>query len=239
MQVLVLIALIAVGFTLDHAWCRSRIRATFVALGRTVVAIRWQPFAGLAWMRARRNTSTFRVDYLDRDGQRFTCRSRAGLFSETRIEDERRAAKTNATATRYAASARGETPVAFYVACALAALVSCAWIGVSYWSAPYRSVQLPDGLYGLGLASVCAFAFALTAWRRDRWFVVLAVMTGAVVAVVAVRIARDVASDPSSHGLAGIEVFIAGFVGLVAAAFGVACGRLVRRGATSHLRSVP
>jgi len=243
MQVLALFALALVFFALDQAWKRHRIRAILGALGRTIVEIRWLPLTGYSWTRAQRDTSVFRVSGTTRDGEHFECRCVASVLGQVSIQDDRRAASSFGSALSAAgAMSRGPAratnaivggTLSFHAACAAAALLACVWLGAPYWTAPYGSLQLPDGLYGTGLAALAVLACVLGMWRRHNHFAVFLWMTGAVVAVVVVRIANDMAVDPSTHDLMPFEIAIALFVGGVASALGVGIARVVRL-ATPH-----
>lgn len=238
MQLLALAVLALAFFGLDQAWKRGRIRASFAALGRTDLEIRWLPFVGSSWLRARRDASTFRVSFTAPGGERLACLCVASLRGEVALQEERRVPAVGASAGRsirmsLAPEARRDADVRgalrFHAACAAAAFAVFAAMGASYWSVPYRALRLPDGLYGFGLVALLASACGLGLWRPRRWVAVLLWETSAVVAVVGVRIAFDLSGDPGSHGLLGIEIAIALFVGAVASAIGLGIARLTRR----------
>jgi hypothetical protein len=132
--------------------------------------------------------------------------------------------------------ATGPTPLAswpaslaIWPALAASALATCLAIGASYWSTPYGAVDLPSALYVPGLLLVPVTAGALAAWQPRAWLAAAAAQIAAVVAVVIVRIALDLARDPTTHNLFPFEIAIAlGLAGALAlpAAF---AGRLARR----------
>ena len=102
-------------------------------------------------------------------------------------------------------------------------------MGLAYWRIPYREVALPTSLFGPALLLVPALAAVVQWLQPRRWRSTTAILALAPVATVAVRIANDLASDPTSHNLFPLEIAIAGFVGLVVAAIGTAVGACARR----------
>jgi len=229
MHVLVLLALIAVGFTLDQTWNRHRVRAYYAALGRRVLEIRWRPFGAFSSSTRQRGDSVYHVIHAGTDGAvRASC-CVIGCFAGVRLDEDlgARSGGGFAAASRRASS-RPHNP-AFWVACAATALVSWLAIGATYWTAPYGALNLPDALYVVGFALVPGGALALALWEPRRFLVIVGAQTAAVVAVVAVRIAADLARDPTTHNLFPFEIAIAIFVGGIAAGCGAGIGRLARR----------
>ena len=106
--------------------------------------------------------------------------------------------------------------------------VAIAFIGVGfrYWQLPYQQLNLPDALYGPGLAAVFVVAMMVRAFGVARFWIAWLVVASAVPAAVLVRIALDTASDPASHSLWPFEILVATGIGLVAALAGALLGSL-------------
>lgn len=98
--------------------------------------------------------------------------------------------------------------------------------GLSYWSIPLKQLSLPSSLSLAGYAAVFLCAYAARAFGRVPALAAIALAGAALPAVVIVRIVVDVARHPDTHGLAGIEVAIALFVGLACAVPGGLIGML-------------
>lgn len=112
---------------------------------------------------------------------------------------------------------------------AIAAIACLATAGVPYWRVPYSQLQLPTSLVGPGLL-VTALAAGLLHWSHPlRWRLALAATGGAIVAIVVLRIALDVARDPTTHNLFPFELLLAALVGTAAAGIGIGASALCRR----------
>ena len=99
-------------------------------------------------------------------------------------------------------------------------------VGFRYWQMPYEQLDLPDALYGPGLAAVLVVAMMVRAFGVARFWIAWLVVASAVPAAVLVRIALDTASDPASHSLWPFEILVAAGIGLVAALAGALLGSL-------------
>ena len=100
-------------------------------------------------------------------------------------------------------------------------------VGVPYWSMAYGKVKLPVALVGPGLLVPVGAALLLCASRVASLHKVLLVMGATVPAAVCLRVARDVAADPTSHNLWPFEVVIASFVGFPCALAGAIVGSMI------------
>ena len=87
-------------------------------------------------------------------------------------------------------------------------------VGVPYWQIPYAKVSLPDTLYGAGLLVVGVLAAAARGFGKVRLLAVILAVGASVPAVVLVRVAVDVAKDPTAHNLWPFEFIIAALVGV-------------------------
>src|SRR6266404_1870491 len=100
-------------------------------------------------------------------------------------------------------------------------------VRVPYWSMAYGKEKLPVALVGPGLLVPVGAALLLCASRVASLHKVLLVMGATVPAAVCLRVARDVAADPTSHNLWPFEVVIASFVGFPCALAGAIVGSLI------------
>ena len=107
---------------------------------------------------------------------------------------------------------------------ALAVLV-CGW---PYWSLPKGSFNLPDALPAISpwVVGVGALVGGVLGGNALRGFLAFAAVLPAVAFV---RVALDVAVDPTSHNLWPFELVIAGGVGVLPAAIGAAAAAAVLR----------
>lgn len=106
---------------------------------------------------------------------------------------------------------------------AAAAGVCALLFGSVYWTTGYSDLDI--GSIGLGLYLIAVVpVIALRATRSAPYLLAAAALPAGLVTAVAVRIAVDVAQDPTSHNLWPFEIVIAGVVGvfwgLVAATLG-------------------
>ncbi len=101
-------------------------------------------------------------------------------------------------------------------------------VGLPYWRIPYGEVSLPDALLQWGLVVVVLGAALARALAGTRPMVTVALVGAAVPVVVLARIVVEAMGDPTSHNLAGIEMFIALGLGAAAAGAGVLVGSLWR-----------
>lgn len=99
-------------------------------------------------------------------------------------------------------------------------------VGFRYWQVPYAQLNLPDALYGPGLAAVFVVAMMVRAFGVARFWIAWLVVALAVPAAVLARILVDTSSDPASHSLWPFEVLIATGVGLTVALAGALLGSL-------------
>lgn len=108
------------------------------------------------------------------------------------------------------------------------AFIACVFaVGLSYWAIPYSKVNLPDALFGPGLAVVVLAAALLCGLRilalwRCTW-----VMGASLPAAVMARVLVEGLRDPTSHNLWPLEIVIAAFVGFACAVAGAIVGRLI------------
>jgi len=108
-------------------------------------------------------------------------------------------------------------------------VIACAFlmVGVPFWIKPYFGLNLPNGLIHPGLLAIPLAA----AWLRTRggWGSLRSMAAAAAIApaVVMLRVMVETAIDPTSHNLWPLELVIAGLLGLVVAAIGVAIAAIV------------
>lgn len=98
----------------------------------------------------------------------------------------------------------------------IAVIAATIAVGGSYWLVPYGSVNLPNALYGPGLAVVALLALVL----RGVGILSFGRAVGiglAVPSAVLVRVAFDIARDPTSHNRWPLEVAIALALGMACA----------------------
>jgi hypothetical protein len=100
---------------------------------------------------------------------------------------------------------------------------------VSYWSIPYRKVDLPNALLSMGLVVVAAAAALTRVFSGRRSARVAWAIGAAVPAVVAARVVADTMRDPTSHNLWPFELVIAMLIGGAAALAGALIGGAVSR----------
>ena len=219
--------LLAAVFGIQVAWAVHQIRRELALVGMRVERVRWLPFARLFSSRWTRRHMIYRAWYADRQGVQLTCLAVASVFGGIVFEEQREVRAERSATTRPLRAWSFPWPS---VACSL---LACFVLGVRYWSAPYRDLDLPSGLLQPELALVVAMAGWLQFVQPTRRLSTLALMALAPVGTVIVRIATDVARDPTSHNLFPFEIVIAAFVGLLAAGLGVGLGALARRLASS------
>lgn len=102
-------------------------------------------------------------------------------------------------------------------------------VGVQYWWIPYGKVNLPEAVIGYGLLILSIAAMLARVYSEKSLLRVTMVMGLAVPAVVAVRVALEVARDATSHNLWPLEIIIAVVVGGMAALSGALAGSVVLR----------
>lgn len=112
--------------------------------------------------------------------------------------------------------------------CAVAAVCAAA-IAIGYFPALDAGLQLPDALYGPGLAVVCGAAL-FARWRGllGTFAASTAAWAGVPAAVLA-KVTVDVLRDSTSHNLWPFEVVIALAVGAMPAAVGAGLGWALAR----------
>lgn len=99
-------------------------------------------------------------------------------------------------------------------------------VGFRYWQLPYQQLNLPDALYGPGLAAVFVVAMMVRAFGVARFWIAWLVVASAVPAVVLARIMLDTSTDAASHNLWPMEMVIAAGIGLLTALAGALLGSL-------------
>jgi hypothetical protein len=215
--------LILVVLGIQVTWTSHRIRRELGELGMRVYRVRWLPFARFFGGRWSRRHMIYRAWYSDPRGAQLTCLAVATVFGGLAFEEQReeRGAKT-AWIARLPLAQLPWTSAA-------CATLACVVLGLRYWTASYRELQLPSSLIRPELALVVALAGWLQFVQPRRWLGNLAILALAPVATVVVRIAVDVARDPTSHNLFPFELALAGFVGVLAAGLGVGLGMLASR----------
>jgi len=230
----ILLTMIVVAMTAEHWWTARRIRHYYAALDATVLRIRWLPLAPLQTLQFRNLTALYRVWYRDRQGQTWSTRFVCGLWDGFYPLDAERIAAPHVNDTQQAGLATPLSPWTIgtpewpsLLAASVGAVAGCCAIGATYWPPPLKDMNLPDGLYGLGLIAVGLIAAGLTWWRPQQWLWIAGILALSPVAAIAVRVARDLAVDPGSHNLLGIEIIIGIIVGAVVAGGGVLGARLV------------
>lgn len=97
-------------------------------------------------------------------------------------------------------------------------------LGAQYWPIPYSSADLPDSLLGYGLIGVAVCALVAQAFGRGRLLPTITIVATSVPAAIMLRVAVEVALDPTSHNLWPFEVLIGVFIGLGAASAGAVIG---------------
>jgi hypothetical protein len=203
-------------------WECRRIRAQLADMGLCLTSIRWLPLQPLLDGRWSRRHMYYRIRYLDRSGAPFTATAVWTLFRGLSLEGQR-----PLVAARGGAVARGGfAPPWLASACSLA---GCLAIGFEYWAGAYNQTSLPSGLYTFGLLLVAAAAAVLQVVQPSRWRSTLPILALAPVATVVVRIALDLARDPTTHNLLPFEIVIAGIVGGAVSLAGSAVGWLAGR----------
>lgn len=109
---------------------------------------------------------------------------------------------------------------------AFAAGVVC--VGLSFWFVPYNRLNVPDGLYGPGLAVVFVLALLLCVTGTATLVRAATVMSASVPAAVLLRVIVEGAMHPTRHNLWPLVLVIALVVGAAVAVPGAAIGRIVR-----------
>ena len=99
-------------------------------------------------------------------------------------------------------------------------------VGFKYWQLPYAHAELPDALFGPGLAAVAVVAMLLRAFGTARYMVVWLLLAATVPVAVAIRILSDLALDSTTHNLWPSELLIAAGLGLAASLVGTLVGSL-------------
>lgn len=101
--------------------------------------------------------------------------------------------------------------------------------GLPYWRLPYNANFFGDPGILLGLAGLAFVTVTLVVARIAPAGRVFWVMLAAFPAAVALRVAVEVAEDPTSHNLWPIELVMTAIFSLVAVAPGLLAGLLLRR----------
>lgn len=111
----------------------------------------------------------------------------------------------------------------------LAFLIGATSVGIPFWMVPYQKLNVPDALYGPGLAVVFLFALLLRATGTSAFWRTSHVMAAAVPVAVIVRVIVEVVIDPTRHNLWPLVLAIAAVVGYASAVPGAVVGHLVLR----------
>lgn len=236
MQTFLVLALISLALVADQWWTRRRIRRFYAIQGMWITRIVWQPFKGFLSREFTRQTRFFQVFYTNRQGEHFSALFVVGFWDGFYPMDVQalhlsaRAEVPRTDAGKESPRTSAKATLASYLAVTMGcAVLTTGAIGLSYWTIPHAQLNLPDGLYGPGLWLVFFAAIGIVAWQPRRAVSTGLIGAGSVLAVVIIRVVLDVARDPSSHNLLGIEVIIAAGVGAVVAGAGVGCGLVVAR----------
>ena len=101
--------------------------------------------------------------------------------------------------------------------------------GIPYWRLPYNANIFADtallfGFVGLGVVTAVLAASGIARLARTFW-----VMLAAFPVAVMIRVAVDVAKDPTDHNLWPFELIFAAVFSLVAVVPGLIVGALARR----------
>ena len=101
--------------------------------------------------------------------------------------------------------------------------------GIPFWRLPYNADFWGDLPFQLGFVGLAAATAVLAASGAARLWPLFWAMLAAFPAAVAIRVAVEVAQDPTDHNLWPIELVMAAAVSLVAVVPGLAIGALARR----------
>jgi hypothetical protein len=111
-------------------------------------------------------------------------------------------------------------------------------VGIPFWLIPYSSLNVPDGLYGPGLAIIFILAVLLRAAGITTFFRTLNLMAATVPTAVMMRVIVEGLLDPTRHNLWPLVILIAFVIGYLCTVPGVVIGQLIFRFQQSHSRSV-
>jgi hypothetical protein len=100
-------------------------------------------------------------------------------------------------------------------------------IGLPFWLMPYNKIDLPDALYGPGLAIVFILALLLRSAGIAAFFKTLNVMAASVPSAVMARVVVEGLMDPTKHNLWPLVILIAAGVGYLSTIPGVVIGQLI------------
>jgi hypothetical protein len=93
-------------------------------------------------------------------------------------------------------------------------------VGAMHWPIPYDEVELPASLMGPGLALVALAAVIARVFGRVGFLSAIVIVGSAAPAAIVARVVVDTATDPTSHNLWPVELFLGGMVGYTCAAVG-------------------
>ena len=104
-----------------------------------------------------------------------------------------------------------------------------ALMGIPFWTLPYNNQEFPYpgqvlGMIGLAVVTALLAVSGVTSPKRIFW-----TMLAAFPVAVAIRVAVEVAQDPTDHNLWPFELIYAAVVSLVAVVPGLLVGALVRK----------
>lgn len=100
--------------------------------------------------------------------------------------------------------------------------------GLPYWLLPYRAAEPPAAFVGPFLLAPVLIVAVLVMLRQAPARLVVGVMAACIPAAIALRVAVEVARDPTSHNLWPFELVIGGLLGFGAALSGAGLGLLLR-----------
>ena len=101
--------------------------------------------------------------------------------------------------------------------------------GIPFWRLPYTADFWGDLPFQLGFVGLAAATAVLAASGAARLWPTFWAMLAAFPAAVAIRVAVEVAEDPTDHNLWPIELVLAAIFSLIAILPGLLVGALVRR----------
>lgn len=102
-------------------------------------------------------------------------------------------------------------------------------IGIPFWLTPYNKLNVPDALYGPGLAIVFFLALLLRSAGIAGFLRTMNVLAAAAPAAVLARVVVEGIMDATKHNLWPLVFVIAAVVGYLCTAPGVIIGHLIWR----------
>jgi hypothetical protein len=111
----------------------------------------------------------------------------------------------------------------------IAAAVAFLSVGIPFWVIPYGKLNVPDGLYGVGLAVIFISAVVLRGLGVASFPRIMNVLAATVPAAVMARIVVEGFLDPTKHNLWPLVMIIAAVVGYAVAVPGTLIGHWLGR----------